>query len=132
MTRDEFTALPDMAVDIQKRAAQVNRLRNRLISPKGLDTREKVQSSGSGNNMADVLIDMAAELDRVKAEYQSLKAEASDLIDDRLKVCPELILLTSLRYLNNKPWSDVSAIMGYSPATIFRKRDQALDILFNN
>ena len=131
MTREQFIALPDMAADIQRRAAQVNRLRARLTSPKGLDTREKVQSSGSNNNMADVLIDMAAELDNIRSIYQKQLEEAQDLIDDRLKSYPDLILLTSLRYLSNRPWSDISAIMGYSAATIFRKHDTALAILFD-
>lgn len=131
MTREQFIALPDMAADIQRRAAQVNRLRARLTSPKGLDTREKVQSSGSNNNMADVLIDMAAELDNIRSIYQKQLEEAQDLIDDRLKSYPDLILLTSLRYLSNRPWSDIIAIMGYSAATIFRKHDTALALLFN-
>lgn len=131
MTREQFIALPDMAADIQRRAAQVNRLRARLTSPKGLDTREKVQSSGGNNNMADVLIDMAAELDNIRAIYQKQLEEAQDLIDDRLKSYPDLILLTSLRYLSNRPWSDIRAIMGYSNATIFRKHDAALAILFD-
>lgn len=131
MTREQFIALPDMAADIQRRAAQVNRLRSRLTTPKGLDTREKVQSSGGNNNMADVFIDMAAELDNIRSIYQKQREEAQDLIDDRLKSYPDLILLTSLRYLSNRPWSDIIAIMGYSSATIFRKNDTALAILFN-
>ena len=131
MTREQFTGLPDMAAEIKRRAAQVQRLRVRITSPKGLDTREKVQSSGGGNNMADVLIDMTADLDALTIQYNGLKAEAGDIIDAKLKEYPELILLTTLRYLSNNKWSDIVAVLGYSPATIYRMNDTAIDIMFN-
>lgn len=131
MTREQFTGLPDMAADIKKRAAQVQRLRIRVTSPKGLDTREKVQSSGGTNNMADVLIDMTADLDALTCQYNDLKAEAADLIDAKLSEYPELILLATLRYLNNSKWSDITAVLGYSPATVYRMNDQTIDIIFN-
>ena len=131
MTREDFIALPDMAAEIQKRTAQVQRLRSRLTSPKGLDTREKVQSSGGNNNMADVMVDMAADLDALTCIYKDKLDEAAELIDAKLKEYPELVLLTSMRYIKGAKWSDVTAVMGYSPSTVFRMKDQALDIIFN-
>ena len=132
MTREDFIALPDMAAEIQKRTAQVQRLRSRLTSPKGLDTREKVQTSGGNNNMADVMVDMAAELDALTCIYRDKLDEAAELIDTKLKDYPELILLTSLRYIKGAKWSDVTAVMGYSTSTVFRMKDQALELIFNN
>ena len=81
--------------------------------------------------MADVLIDMTADLDALTIQYNGLRAEAEDIIDAKLKEYPELILLTSLRYLSNNKWSDIAAVLGYSPATIYRMNDTAIDIMFN-
>ena len=131
MTREEFIALPDMAAEIWRRSQQIQRLKSRLTSPKGLDTREKVQSSGSGSNMADVMVDMQADVDIMLSVYNSMIEEASELIDDKLKGYPELMLLTSLRYLKSRKWSEITAIMGYAPSTVFRMKDQALALLFN-
>lgn len=128
MIKSELLALPDMYNRIEQDKLRVHNMRARLYSPKGLDTRDKVQSSGGNNMLAETVIDMQQKLDKRINDFDIMRAEADKLIAGKL--ADNTALVMRLRYVDCFNWSEISAILDYSPATLYRYRRTALKILF--
>lgn len=128
MTKTELLKLPDIYLRIEQDKQRIHNMRARLYSPKGLDTRDKVQSSGGNGMLAETVIDMQQKLDKRISEFDTLRAEADKMIAGRLK--DDTALVMRLRYVDCCNWAEISAMLDYSPATLYRYRRIALDILF--
>ena len=128
MIKSELLALPDMYNRIEQDKLRVHNMRARLYSPKGLDTRDKVQSSGGNNMLAETVIDMQQKLDKRINDFDIMRAEADKLIAGKLS--DDTALVMRLRYVDCFNWSEISAMLDYSPATLYRYRRTALKILF--
>ena len=129
VTREEFLTIPKMAREISEEEDRVAVMRAKLYSPRGLDTSEKVQSSGSQSHLADIVIDMEQALDARKAELESLRAEALILIDSA-ELSVEERALMFLRYAEDRSWRDITETIHYAAATTFRMHRSALDKIF--
>ena len=130
INEEDFIKLPDIYADIERDRKRIDLMRSRLYSPKGLDTRDKVQSSGGANMLAEIVIDLQQKLDARVDVYEALKAEADDLIKSKLD--DDTALVMRLRYIEAITWSEIAAILDYSEATLYRYRRQALDKLFSS
>ena len=128
VTREEFLTIPKMAREISEEEDRVAVMRAKLYSPRGLDTSEKVQSSGSQSHLADIVIDMEQALDARKAELESL-SEALILIDSA-ELSGEERALMFLRYAEDRSWRDITETIHYAAATTFRMHRSALDKIF--
>lgn len=129
MKLNDFLSMPELYKKIEHDQAVVNAMRARLYSPKGLDTREKVQASASGPELNDIVIDMQIRIDKQVAYLDGLRKEAEALINSKVTGDEQLILL--LHYVDFISWADIVAITDKSPATVYRYRSGAIDKLFN-
>lgn len=129
MTKDELLKLPDMAASIANEGKRIEAMRARLYSPKGLDTRDKVQSSGGNNMLAETVIDLQNKLDARIEKYEQLRAEAYVMIERALT--GDMYYVMSLRYVDALSWAEVASIVNVSAATVYRKHRAALSKLFN-
>ena len=130
INENDFIKLPDIYNELERDRRRVDIMRSRLYSPKGLDTRDKVQSSRGANMLAEIVIDLQQKIDARTEAYEYMKAEADGLIQSKLQ--DEVALIMRLRYIEAINWSEIAAMLDYSPATLYRYRRQALDILFND
>ena len=129
LTREELLSIPRKARDIADEENRIEALRAKLYSPRGLDTSDKVQSSGSQTALADVVIDMRQRLDTKEQELSRLRAEAINLIHGADIDDDERVVLM-LRYTECAAWSEITAAIHYSAATVYRIHHAALDKLF--
>lgn len=129
LTKTEFLSLPVLYKQLKKDTERVNNMRDRLYTPKGLDTRDKVQSSGGKSMLAEIVIDMQQKLDTRKADFNRMKVEAAAMIADKLD--DDTALVIRLRYVECISWSEIQAILDCSPATLYRCRKTAIHVLFN-
>lgn len=128
MTKEELLALPGIYEKIRQDSVRIQKMRARLYSPKGLDTRDKVQSSGGNSMLAEVVIDLQQKLDARADAFNRLTAEAGELISDNLEGNSALVM--RLRYVDCFNWSEIAAMLDLSPATLYRYRNAALDLIF--
>lgn len=130
MTREELLQIPAVARRIRHERDKVEAMKAKLYSPKGLDTHERVQSSGSmAPILADVVIDAEAELEIEEEELQAKAERAKELIKARLDGEDKEVMM--LRYVYGLEWEEVARIMIYSQQTIFRRHQLALEKLYN-
>ena len=136
ISKKELLSIPPKIEEINRRRDRIAALRQKLYSPKGMDTNEKVQTSaGETAMLADIVIDMEAELERDAEDLNELRAEAAKIIET-LPEEPRYVM--RLRYLdedhNGEPttwsWTEIARLMYYSEATAHRRHGEALDILF--
>ncbi len=127
MTREELEMIPKMAREIEHERDKIEAMRSRLTSPKGLDTRDKVQTSGSEISLADVVIDAQQMLDKKEQKLRVYQDDARILIKH---LEGEEWQLMTLRYVMALEWTDISRMMNYSPRTIYRMHNRALCALF--
>ena len=130
MTKDELLKLPEIYAGIERDRKRIDIMRSRLYSPKGLDTRDKVQSSGGNSMLAETVIDLQQKLDARVREADRLRAEADRMISRELSDSIDLALVMKLRYIQCLSWAHISEWLQYSPATLYRYRREALSILF--
>lgn len=128
LTKTEFLSLPELYKQLKKDTERVNNMRDRLYTPKGLDTRDKVQSSGK-SMLAEIVIDMQQKLDARISDFNRMTAEAAAMIADKLD--DDTALVIRLRYVECISWSEIQAILDCSPATLYRCRKTAIHVLFN-
>ena len=128
ITKADFIAIPARYAEIERDRKRVAAMRARLYSPKGLDTREKVQSSGHDSMLADTVIDMQQKVDEKAEAFNEVIAEAEQLIYEHLT--GDLLFIMRLRYVDVLSWEDISKVSLYSPATLYRYRREAIAILF--
>ena len=127
MTREELEMIPKMAREIEHEKDKIQAMRTRLTSPKGLDTRDKVQTSGSEISLADVVIDAQQMLDKKEQKLRVYQDDARILIK-RLE--GEEWQLMTLRYVMALEWTDISRMMNYSARTIYRMHSRVMAELF--
>ena len=129
INREEFLNIPKLSKEIAEEENRIAVIRAKLYSPRGLDTNEKVQSSGSQTALADVVIDMEQRLEAKKIELSSLRAEALRMIYGAdLEDSERLVLM--LRYVEDSTWLEITEAIHYSVATVFRIHRAAIDKLF--
>ena len=129
ITREEFLSIPERATELRKREDRIKCMKSKLLSPKGLDTSDKVQSSGSQTALIDIFIDMEQTLDAEKQELEHLQAEALKVIY-RADLPSEQRMVMLLRYTENATWRSITETVHYGIATVFRIHRAALDKLF--
>lgn len=129
MTKEEFLSIPKMAREIEDEDNRIEVMKSKLYSPRGLDTNEKVQSSGSQTALADVVIDMEQRLEAKKIELSRLRAEALQMIYGAYLTDSERLVLM-LRYTEDSAWSEITEAIHYSVATVFRIHRAAVEKLF--
>ena len=128
ITKNELLELPKKIQDLEKARARVRGMRDRLTSPQGFDSRERVQSSGSQQaELVDYMIDEEEKIKAREAEIEDLRKGARALFRN-LKAEDKLFM--TMRYISGMGWSSVSKFMYYSPATVYRKNREILEQLF--
>lgn len=128
--RDELLSIPPLAREVEQEAERINSMRARLTSPKGFDSRERVQTSGSQDNaLVDVIIDLSQQLEDKQGMLDLLEREARQAID-RAGLTGEDRALMVLRYVEAYTWEDVEQTMHYSRATVFRRHKEAMTKLY--
>lgn len=132
MTREEFLAIPKLAREISEERSHIAVLRGKLYSPRGLDTSEKVQSSGSQTALADIVIDMEQRLDSKEAELDRMQEEAARIILGNDELTGEEIMLMLLRYTEGAKWETIADAIHYSPASVFRIHNIAIEKIFQD
>ena len=130
MTKDDFLSLPDTYEHIVQESNRIENMRARLYSTQGLDTRDKVQSSGGSSMLAEIVIDAQQELDNRMSDFYAMVSEADKLIAARLDGNEAQVM--RLRYVGCIGWAEISAMLDLSKATLYRYRNTALEILFND
>ena len=147
VTREEFLTIPKMAREISEEEDRVAVMRAKLYSPRGLDTSEKVQSSGSQSHLADIVIDMEQALAgqendlylRVKTLFGTMdrvipvgfSIGSAAAFAENLALLEERALMF-LRYAEDRSWRDITETIHYAAATTFRMHRSALDKIFQN
>lgn len=129
MTREELLSIPRKVRDIADEEYRIETLKAKLFSPRGLDTNEKVQSSGSQTALADIVIDMEHKLDLKKQALGKLRAEAMNMIYGADLTEDESVVLM-LRYTEFMTWPEITEVVHYASATVFRIHRKAVDKLF--
>ena len=127
ISRDDLNRIPELAKEIDSEQARVDAMRAKLYSPHGFDTKEKVQTSGSQDTLADLVIDLQQQVDDKRSELVGMIQLAKELIN-HLKGEDRVIML--LRYVDCESWQDISEILNYSLPTLYRRRSELLDILY--
>jgi len=129
ITRDDFLSIPQKATELRNRENRIEAMRSKICSPRGLDTSDKVQSSGSQTALVDIFIDMEQTLDAEKMELDHLQQEAVKLIYGAdLKDEERMVMM--LRYTEIATWRKITETVHYGIASVFRIHKAALDKLF--
>ena len=136
ITKKEILSIPPRIKDIAKQRDRIEALREKLYSPRGLDTNEKVQSSGGESAaLADIVIDMQQDLNEEQETLNDIRARAAEIIET---LPDEQKYVMRLRYLDTDAagepivhsWPEIAGVMFYSTPTTYRKHDEAMAILF--
>lgn len=124
--KNELLSIPQLAREVEKEEARIESMRAKLTSPKGFDSRERVQSSGSQNNaLVDVIIDLEQQLSEKRGMLSVLERQAQALIN-RAGLTGEDSALMVMRYVEAYSWETVEELMHYSRATVFRRHNELL------
>ena len=130
--KNELLSIPPLAREIEAEAARIEGMRSMLVSPKGFDSREKVQSSGPQQNaLVDVIIDLEQQLAEKQGMLNLLERQAQQAIN-RAGLGTEHNALMTLRYVQAYSWDTVEKLMHYSRATVFRRHNEAMKIIFGS
>lgn len=128
LTKNELMAIPVMIRGIDRTKARIEKMRSKLYSPQGFDSRERVQTSGSQRDeLVDMVMDFEAKLEAKKAEVEGLKREAIGMFEP---LEAEAKLLMTLRYIGAQSWPEIADVMNYSPPSLFRRHRQIMRELF--
>lgn len=128
LTKNELMAIPVMIRDIERSRARIEKMRAKLYSPQGFDSREKVQTSGTQRDeLVDMVMDFEAKLEAEEKDVAELKQEAIALFET---LEPEQKLLMTLRYIGAQSWPEIAEVMNYSPPSLFRRHRQIMSELF--
>lgn len=128
LTKNELMAIPVMVRDIERSRARVEKMRAKLYSPQGFDSREKVQTSGTQRDeLVDMVMDFEAKLEAEEQDVAELQQEAIALFET---LEPEPKLLMTLRYIGAQSWPEIAEVMNYSPPSLFRRHRLIMSELF--
>ena len=131
ISKEEFLSIPKISKELKDEQNRIAVMRSKLYSPRGLDTSDKVQSSGSQTALADIVIDMEGKLDNKELELRHLQDEARCAILGNDTLSNDEVMLMLLRYTEGASWQEISETIHYSIAQVFRYHRIALDILFD-
>ncbi len=128
ISKEELLSIPQMARDIEAEDERIMTMKSRLYSPKGLDTSEKVQSSGGNQTaLADVVIDLEQKLDLKKMALERLQDEVVEMVYHELDLEDVERIIFLLRYTERcLGWRDIAAMIHYGESTVYRKHDEVL------
>ena len=128
LTKNELMAIPVMIRDIKRSKERIEKMKAKLYSPQGFDSREKVQTSGTQRDeLVDMVMDFEAKLEAEEKDVAELKQEAIALFET---LEPEQKLLMTLRYIGAQSWPEIAEVMNYSPPSLFRRHRQIMSELF--
>ena len=128
--RSELESIPGIAREVELEEARINSMREKLTSPKGFDSRERVQTSMSQDSaLVDVIIDLSQQLEDKRGMLDLMEREAMQMID-RAHLTGEDRALMVLRYVEAYSWEDVEQTMHYSRATVFRRHKDIMTALY--
>ena len=128
LTKNELMAIPVMIRDIKRSKERIEKMRAKLYSPQGFDSREKVQTSGTQRDeLVDMVMDFEAKLEAEEKDVAELKQEAIALFET---LEPEQKLLMTLRYIGAQSWPEIAEVMNYSPPSLFRRHRHIMSELF--
>ena len=130
ITREDFLSIPRIAKELRDEKNRIEVIRGKLYSPRGLDTNEKVQSSGGQTALADVVIDLEQKLDLKEMELGRLQEQAKDAVLGSDTLSGEQVMLMILRYVDCAGWSEITETLHYSIATVYRMHRESLEIIF--
>ena len=124
LTKSELMAIPLKIRDIKRARARLEKMRSKLYSPQGFDSRERVQTSGQQHDeLADMVIDLEA---RLKAEEDKVAVLKQQAIEMFMALDAEGRQLMTLRYIGALSWGEIAEVMSYSLSTLFRRHRQIL------
>jgi DNA-binding Lrp family transcriptional regulator len=128
LTKNELMAIPVMIRDIKRSKERIEKMKAKLYSPQGFDSREKVQTSGTQRDeLVDMVRDFEAKLEAEEKDVAELKQEAIALFET---LEPEQKLLMTLRYIGAQSWPEIAEVMNYSPPSLFRRHRHIMSELF--
>lgn len=128
LTKKELMALPLKVRDIERAKLRIEKMRTKLYSPKGFDSRERVQTSGSQRDaMADMVIDLEMKVQAEQEDVEKLTDAAGKMFTE---LDPEAKQLMTMRYIGALSWPDIAEVMHYSPPSLFRKHRAVLCELY--
>lgn len=132
ITKSELLSIPQLARDVETEANRIEVMRAHLTSPKGFDSRERVQSSGTQQSaLVDVIIDLEQQLDEKRATLNVLKRQARALIL-KAELEGEDNALMSMRYVEAYSWELIEELMHYSRATVFRRNNEIIHRIYGD
>lgn len=130
IAKSELLSIPQLAREVEKEQARIESMREKLTSPKGFDSRERVQSSGSQQSaMVDVIIDLEQQLEEKRSVLSVMERQAQNMIN-RSGLAGEDSALMVMRYVEAYSWETVEQLMHYSRATVFRKHNEIMARLY--
>lgn len=127
--KEKLLSIPDTIKELKQEKNRVDALREKLYSPRGLDTSEKVQSSGSQTELADVVIDLEQKLDEKLRMLSVLQREAEAMFREE-ELAQEDFILMMLRYYEGDSWAEISKAMCWSESTIYRRHHELLEQIY--
>lgn len=128
--KNELLGIPQLAREVESEQTRIDSMRGMLVSPKGFDNRERVQTSGSQQSaLVDVIIDLEQQLDEKRGMLRTLEREAQHMFT-RAGLTGEDNALMVLRYVQAYSWETVEQLMHYSRATIFRRHSDIIKRLY--
>ena len=126
MTKTELLNIPNEAKALEKLEEKLNKMRARLYSPKSAEITEVKSTGGKCDQLAEKVIDLENEIAARRAELQK-KKETAGRIFNHLDSDHRYIM--QLYYVTGLTWPEVADALAISPASIYRKRSEALLIL---
>lgn len=128
--KNELLSIPQLAKEIKAEEDRIEAMRSAITSPKGFDSRERVQTSGSQDSaLVDVIIDLEQQLEEKRGMLSVLKRQAQQAINMSGLTGDDSILM-SLRYVHVYSWETVEQLMHYSRATVFRRHSEVLKMMY--
>lgn len=128
--KSELLNIPQLAREVEAEENRIETMRAHLVSPKGFDSRERVQSSGSQQNaLVDVIIDLEQQLEEKKETLAVLERQAQELIKSRGLTGEEHALMV-MRYVQACSWEVIERLMNYSRATVFRRHNDIIRSIY--
>ena len=128
MKKTELLNIQKDEKDLQKMIKRWQALKSKAYSPNGPHTPgEPVGKQGPKDNiLIDDLIDLEDTIKAKRADIEQRKQRAARIFD---RLDPERRQIMKLYYIAGLSWSDIVDIMQLSPASIYRKRQEAIILL---
>ena len=124
MKKSELLNLPNEEKDLATLEEKIKQMRARLYSPKAAKYDSEIKGpAGKPGQLAETVIDLENELETRRAELAA-KKETAGRIFKRLD--DEHRHIMTLYYIAGLSWKSIAEYYCLSPASIYRKRNEAL------